>query len=122
MPFGIAEAAVEVRATPPSAAKATRTIFDLTIITSFETPERIARSLVAKGNVSTQVLLKFRWGPLDNPGQTKIAPNDICCGEKSSTIDFYCKDSKRSDRRRGNQAGAATSLAGGAFVGNRLRR
>jgi hypothetical protein len=37
------EAAVEVRATPPSAAKATRTIFDLMIITSFETAERIAR-------------------------------------------------------------------------------
>jgi hypothetical protein len=29
IPFGIAEAAVEVRATPPSAAKATKAIFSL---------------------------------------------------------------------------------------------
>jgi hypothetical protein len=52
MPFGIAEAAVEMRATPPSAAKATRAILNLMDISFFEISpkiaERVARSLVAK--------------------------------------------------------------------------
>jgi hypothetical protein len=66
MPFGIAEAAIEVRATAPSAAKAATAILGLMDASFLVTAERVARSVVAKvAGAGLRLLLKFPLAVLE---------------------------------------------------------